>query len=339
MTVSELNSVVEAAGYRTCKVESIGKPEIQDLDGPSGLNDTNMSADTKSKWTSFPVETLLAQTWSKRTAYVYGLAVGNEASQTKVGGWYAPACNIHRNAFDGRNFEYYSEDPYLSGVMCSKTVQGATNNGLYCYVKHFAVNETENGRAGLYTWLTEQALRETYLKPFEIAVKKGGANAIMSSFNRLGATWTGGSYALLTDILRNEWGFRGSVVTDYSSGGDYMNVDQGIRAGNSIWLNGLRAASCKGHDDKTSPTAIKCARNSAHDVIYTYCNTIYRQSLYLNDSSTQDEEEFKVEIGSKEASGLNNSWIYYLIGGDIILLSGIGILSYFAFFKKRKPLS
>lgn len=338
MSVSELNSLIEGAGYRTYQVDSIGKPEIQDLDGPSGLNDTNMSADTKAKWTSFPVETLLAQTWSKRTAYVYGLAVGNEASQTSVGGWYAPACNIHRNAFDGRNFEYYSEDPYLSGMMCSKTVQGATNNGLYCYVKHFAVNETENGRSGLYTWLTEQTLRETYLKPFEIAVKKGGANAIMSSFNRLGATWTGGSYALLTEILRNEWGFNGSIVTDYSSGGDYMNVDQGLRAGNSIWLNGLRAVTCKGHDDKTSPTAIKCARNSAHDVIYTYCNTIYRQNLYLNDSESTDESEFKVEIGSKKASGLNNSWIYYLLGGDAVLLSGMGVLTYFAFFKKRKPI-
>ncbi|MFA6861205.1 MAG: glycoside hydrolase family 3 N-terminal domain-containing protein [Bacilli bacterium] len=336
ITTSELNTIIEGDGYRTPKVASIGKPEIQDLDGPSGLNDTNMSSDTKSKWTSFPVETLIAQTWSKRLAYIYGLAVGNEASATKVGGWYAPACNIHRNSFDGRNFEYYSEDPYLSGIMCAKTVSGAMNNGLYCYLKHFAVNETENGRSGLYTWLTEQSMREIYLKPFEIAVKKGKANAIMSSFNRVGATWTGGSYALLTEVLRNEWGFKGSVLTDYSTGGDYMNVDQGIRAGNDLWLNGLRSGSVSGHSDKTSATAISCARDCAHNMVYTYCNTVYNQNLYATGETNDEESQFKVEVGGKSASTPSHTWVYLLVAGDVVLVAGLGVLSFFAFFKKKK---
>ncbi len=334
MTVSELATLVESGGYRTAAVSSIGKPEIRDLDGPSGLNETNMSSDTKAKWTSFPVETVLAQTFSKRLSYIYGLALGKEAGATKVGGIYAPACNIHRSPFDGRNFEYYSEDPYLSGIMASKTVLGATNNGLYCYVKHFAVNETENQRSGLFTWLTEQSLREIYLRPFEITVKEGKANAIMSSFNRLGATWTGGSYALLTKILREEWGFKGTVVTDYSSGGSYMNPDQGLRAGNDMWLNGLRSDEIDGHKDKTSATALSVERKAAHNIIYTYCNTLAVQKKY-QENVGEDEKEFTTEIGAKEASKLNNSWVYYLVSFDILAVIGGVVLSFFAFFRKK----
>ena len=114
-------------------------------------------------------------------AYMFGLAVGNEGAESGVSGWYAPAVNIHRSAFGGRNYEYYSEDPVLSGIMGAETTTGALTNGMYCYVKHLAVNETETDRGGLYTWLTEQALREIYLKPFEIVVKDGHANAMMSS--------------------------------------------------------------------------------------------------------------------------------------------------------------
>lgn len=333
MSVSDLNLMVEGCGYRTPEIDSIGKPEFLDLDGPSGLNDTNMSSDTKAKWTSFPVETALAQSWNKNLAYTFGLAVGREAGETGVGGWYAPACNIHRSPYDGRNFEYYSEDPYQSGIFAAETIRGATNNGLYCYVKHFAVNETENGRSGLYTWLTEQSLREIYLKPFEIAVKKGSANAVMSSFNRLGATWTGGSYSLLTEVLRNEWGFRGTVLTDYSSGGDYMNVDQGLRAGNDTWLNGLRTNSVQGHDDKSSATALTCARRAAHDVIYTYCNTVYRQKRHAENPG---EDTIKVDVGGKTAATPSHSWVWILVAGDVVLFGGLLTWAYFAYFHKGK---
>lgn len=338
ISVSELNTLIEGSGYRTPKIDSIGKPEMTDLDGPSGLNDTNMTMATKSKWTSFPVETVLASTWSKKMSFLYGYCVGKEAASTNVAGWYAPACNLHRSPFDGRNFEYYSEDPLLSGVMCQETVQGASDNGLYCYVKHFAVNETENNRAQLYTWLNEQSLREVYLRPFEIAVKAGKANAIMSSFNRLGATWAGGNYALLTSVLREEWGFRGSVLTDYcSSATDYMNVDQGLRAGGDIWLNGLRASTMGGHYDKTSATAISTARQAAHNVLYTYCNTVYRQAHYQPDDFAKT---FATTVGGKAAGSASRAWLGWLIGGSVLYFLLLGGLACWVYIPRRKkPLS
>lgn len=335
ITVSELVTLVQGGGYRTAKIDSIGKPEVLDLDGPSGLNDTNMTAESKANWTSFPVETMIASAWSDRLAYVYGLAVGKEANETGVGGWYAPGANIHRSPFSGRNFEYYSEDPFLSGIMASSTVRGATNNGLYCYVKHFAVNDQENNRAGLYTWLTEQALREVYLRPFEMCVKLGNANAIMSAFNRIGATWVGGSYSLLTTILRDEWGFRGTVVTDYSNGGSYMNVDQGIRAGNDIWLNGSRANSLPGggYNDKTSATAVSCARDAAKNVIYTYLNTRYLQSNY---KPSDDELMFKTELTSSAAAKAAAYWIIGVVAFDVVVVAGLGVWIYFIFIRPKR---
>lgn len=336
ITRNELVGLVEGGGYRTAAIPSINKPEVTDLDGPSGLNDSNMTAaDKEAKgWTSFPVETVMGQTWNARLSYVYGLAVGNEAAKTQVGGWYAPAVNIHRSPFDGRNFEYYSEDAYLSGIMGAETVRGALNNGLYCYVKHFAVNETEYGRSGLYTWLTEQTLREIYLRPFEICVKEGKANAVMSSFNRIGATWAGGSYPLLTEVLRDEWGFRGSVVTDYSNGGTYMNVDQGIRAGNDLWLNGSRSPVLSaGMKDKTSATAVSCSREAAKNILYTYCNTRYLQSIY---EPSEDEERFKTELGSRAAGMATPYWLIGLIAIDIAVLAGLGVWVYFLYIRKPK---
>lgn len=328
LTVSELNNLVELAGYRTAEAKSIGKVEAIDLDGPSGLNQVNMSA-ADSRWNCYPVETVLASTWSARLSYTYGLAVGKEASVTSVSGWYAPAVNIHRSPFDGRNFEYYSEDPLLSGVMGAETTRGATANGLYCYVKHFAVNETETGRTGLYTWLDEQTLREIYLRPFEITVKEGGANAIMSSFNRLGAVWTGGNYSLLTRVLRNEWDFKGSVVTDWTTGGGYMNVDQGIRAGNDCWLSGMNYVT--GHDDKNSATAISCARQAAKNMLFTYCNTYY---IAVNHDSSQDK--FVAEKGLKETVKMFPYWVFGIVAIDLAAVAGVGVWLYFLVIKKPK---
>ena len=144
--------------------------------------------------------------------------------------------NIHRTPFSGRNGEYYSEDGLLSGRMAASVVTGAREKGVNTMVKHFAVNDQETDRDtnGLITWLSEQALREIYLKPFELVVKEGKSLGIMSSFNRIGTVWAGGSYELLTEILRNEWGFRGMVITDYANA--YMNPDQMIRAGGDMWL-------------------------------------------------------------------------------------------------------
>ena len=219
-------------------------------------------------------------------------------------------------------------------MMCAKTVEGATNNGLYCYVKHFAVNETENKREALVTWLNEQSLREIYTRSFEITVKEGGANAIMSAFNKVGATWSGGNYALLTGLLRNEWGFRGSVLTDYALEWemDFMDINQGIRAGNDMWLNGLRTNAIGTINNRNSATSISCAREATKNMLYTFCNTMYRESEYLKHPY---EKAPASELVSKQNDVINNNWIWILVALDSLTAVGIGIWVYFCWFHKK----
>lgn len=273
ITEDELFAVVAKGGYITREINSIGKPRMVDLDGPTGFNRHPHSTP---EFSGFPSAIVVAGTWNTDVAKLFGQVVGKEGYKANYGGWYAPGMNTHRSPFDGRNYEYFSEDPVIAGKIGASVVEGTAQEGIYSYIKHFALNETENQRNGLYTWISEQALREIYLKPFEISIKEGKASAIMSSYNRIGDTWTGGSYGLMTEILRNEWGFKGTAVTDYLDGSDsYKTVDQGIRAGNDIWLeNGNDASySAIGLRDTTSATAVACAREATKHVIYTYCNT------------------------------------------------------------------
>jgi len=337
VTVDELYGVIQGGGFRTKAVNSVGKPEHLDLDGPSGLNQEINAGGSSTPvfWTSFPIETAIAQTWNENISLRFGLTMGYEAYVTGVAGWYAPAANIHRSPFDGRNFEYYSEDPLLSGKMCAKTIEGATDNGLYCYLKHFVVNETENKREGLLTWLNEQSLREIYARSFEITVKEGGANAIMSAFNRLGATWCGGNYGLLTGVLRDEWGFRGSVLTDYALDWEmgFMDIDQGIRAGNDMWLNGLRSDSIGTIRDRGSATSVTAARKATKNMLYTFCNTMYRQSEYLKNPVKDAPASTLVGKTSPSAA---KTWIWIIVGVDAVAVIGLGIWVYFCYFHKKK---
>ena len=341
ITVDELYDAIQGGGFRTKEIKSIGKPEHLDLDGPSGLNqEVNAGATASSTfWTSFPVETAIAQTWNEDISYRFGLTIGYEAYATGVAGWYGPAANIHRSPFDGRNFEYYSEDPLLSGKMCAKTVEGAANNGLYAYVKHFAVNETENKREGLVTWLNEQTLREIYAKSFEITVKEGKASAMMSAFNRVGATWSGGNYALMSGLLRDEWGFRGSVITDYALEWEmaFMDINQGISAGNDMWLNGLRTNTIGTISDRYSATNVTYARRATKNILYTFCNTMYRQSEFIKENNLNPIDNAPVaELVGKQYRGAPKTWIWILVGLDSLTVIGIGVWIYFCYFHKKK---
>lgn len=319
MSVTEMKQLVEEGGYKTAKIDSIGKPLCFDFDGPSGLNTNNSSVATTS-WTTFPSETTIASSWNGWISYVFGLAVGKEASSSTVSGWYAPAVNIHRSPFGGRNYEYYSEDSYLTGVMGTETVRGAMTNGLYCYVKHFIANETETDRGGLYTWLTEQALREIYLKPFETCVKDGKANALMTSFNNLGAIWTGGNKALMTDVLRTEWGFKGSAVTDYADGTSegWMNYNQGLRAGNDLWLSGVYPHGIYMDIATSSNTDIYYLRKACKNILYTYCNTYY----YAQNTAI-DTDRFLAEVGYKGAQEQFPYWLFGLVTIDLAVIGGL----------------
>lgn len=314
VTLNEAIKLVEYGGYQTLAVASVGKTLVTDLDGPQGLNTQNVST-TKFQAAAYPSSTCLAQTFNKELAYKVGASVGAESRELGVSGWYAPGVNIHRSPYSGRNFEYYSEDPLLSGLIGGAVVKGAGDAGLYCYVKHFAVNDVETRRSvnGLYTWVNEQAAREIYLKPFEIIVKKAETKAMMSAFNRIGATWTGGSYALLTEILRGEWGFNGTVLTDYyiSTAYGYMNIDQGLRAGNDCWLTGVDTLATAPY--AKSKTAQWNLRRATKNILYTYAN-----------------------YDTIEAVLPPPVWWAYIALIDLALLSGAAVYVYFSFFRKPK---
>lgn len=223
--------------------------------------------------TNFPATVILAASWNKDLAYRFGEMMGKQADELETSGWYAPAMNIHRSAFAGRNFEYYSEDPVLSGYVAANTVAGAMEHGVYSYIKHFVVNDQEVNRLGqLFTWCSEQSLREIYLRPFEIAVKQGKANAVMSSMNNLGDVATSNCPELLNTVLRDEWGFRGMVVTDMFTTAGYLDADREIRAGNDLMLKNTDVV-LNFVTDTESATSIKAMRTATHNILYTVANS------------------------------------------------------------------
>ena len=269
LTVSDMDSMIAYGGYSTTEVASVGKVATTDCDGPASINNNF----TGKSSIGFPGSVLISSTWNTDCSYAFGDDIGKMADEMDVSGWYAPAMNNHRSAFSGRNFEYFSEDGVLAGYMAAGAVEGAASHGVYAYIKHFAFNDQESGRnSEICTWSTEQALREIYLKPFEICVKQGNAMAVMSSFNYIGAKWAGADYGLQTEVLRNEWGFRGFVLTDYYGVYAYMDADQAIRGGTDMCLSPMDTAT--NHlTDTTSATSIKAARQSCKNIMYTIVNS------------------------------------------------------------------
>ena len=222
--------------------EDLGVASMFLSDGPHGIRKQAAAADhlglnASVPATCFPTAAAMANGWNEALGELMGKALGAEAKAQNVNVLLGPGTCMKRNPRCGRNFEYFSEDPYLAGKMSAAYIRGIQENGTSACIKHFACNNQEERRMVSDSVLDERTLREIYLTAFEIAVKDGEANAIMSASNNIGATWAGGNKALLTDILRNEWGFRGTVITDWSTGDVLMPPDQGIRAGNDIWLN------------------------------------------------------------------------------------------------------
>lgn len=247
LTVDEMITLITDCGYETEAIERLGIPATSDNDGPSCIKGEGGLLYSQCGL-AFPVATVLACTWNDELAEEFGEIIGEEGNQLGTHVWYAPGCNIHRSPQGGRNNEYYSEDPLISGKMSAAVTRGVQSKGIVVTVKHFAANEQETNRQsnGLYTWLNEQSLREIYLEPFEISVKEGGAKGIMSAYNRIGAQWCGGSKALITDLLRTEWGFDGFVITDASidlTGEGYLDPVLAVYARNSGILTMLYVVS------------------------------------------------------------------------------------------------
>ena len=267
LTFDDMDNFIANGGYGTQAVKSVGKIQLTDADGPASLNNNFTGVGS----IGFPASTAFACTWNKDLAKQFGEMIGEMAHDMHVAGWYAPAMNIHRNAFSGRTFEYFSEDSLLSGVMASSEISGAKSKGVYSFMKHFALNDQETKRTEmLCTWTNEQAMREIYLKPFEMSVKEGGAQAVMSSFNYIGNTYAGADSALLQTVLRGEWGFKGFVLTDYFGGYGYQNADQEVRAGNDSMLATTKITN---HITDKSATSVKAMRQAAHNILYTAANS------------------------------------------------------------------
>lgn len=267
LTFDDMDNLIANGGYGTQAVKSVGKIQLTDADGPASLNNNFTGVGS----IGFPASTAFACTWNKDLAKQFGEMIGDMAHDMHVAGWYAPAMNIHRNAFSGRTFEYFSEDSLLSGVMASSEISGAKSKGVYSFMKHFALNDQETKRTEmLCTWTNEQAMREIYLKPFEMSVKEGGAQAVMSSFNYIGNTYAGADSALLQTVLRGEWGFKGFILTDYFGGYGYQNADQEVRAGNDSMLATTKITN---HITDKSATSVKAMRQAAHNILYTAANS------------------------------------------------------------------
>ena len=289
----DYQQIITKSGYGTIPLESVGKPLGRDADAANGLafSGTNMF---------FPSNVILAQTWNISLSEKFGQMIGNDAIVGGATGWYAPSMNIHRTPFGGRNWEYYSEDGFLSGYVAAASVKGAASKGMYTYIKHYALNDQENhrgdtkGQFGLCTWSNEQAIREIYLKPFELSMKAGditlnyiktdkngnlvnatkeirACQALMTAFNRIGYTWTGGSYPLITGILRNEWGFNGFIITDNANTGVFMGAAQMIEAGADAKLANIEVIEYK--FDKNSITDYHYGRQAMHHMLYTIANS------------------------------------------------------------------
>lgn len=249
-------------------ISSIGKYKPFEADGPTQIGSFN----TARHGTGFPMPTVIAQTWNVDLAEAFGSQVALEAANLGFDGWYAPGINMHRSPFGGRNYEYYSEDVTLSAEFCVRAVNASLDRGVYVYIKHFVNYDQDANRDSLYTWLTEQNLRETYLKPFEKAVK-AGATGLMSSYNRLGAVWTGGSRALNTSVLRNEWQFNGALLTDFCDHSEYVNADQFLLAGGDQVLYSFGSSvSLKGNLQSAEYTT--AMRRAAKDSVYIWLNAL-----------------------------------------------------------------
>lgn len=269
LTVEELKNLVADGTYHAVVTKSINLPYVIDTDGPSGIN----SFFTGNRGTAFPAPVMLAATWNVELADAVGTKIAQELTDFGMTGWYGPGMNIHRTAFSGRNFEYYSEDGLLSGKMAASEVRGARELGIITYIKHFALNDSETDRAkGICTWSTEQAVREIYLKPFELAVKEGGSNGIMNSKNAIGTKWVGANEELMVNVLKKEWGFVGCVMTDAldTVSKYYQDPNEAVRAGTDKMLSASIDESYW-YDESTG--TVTALRNEAHNYLYALANS------------------------------------------------------------------
>ena len=313
LTVDEMANMIAMAGYQTAAMDSVGKVATLDFDGPAAINNNFTGVGS----IGFPIEVVVASTWNKELAQAWGECMGKISQEMGAEGWYAPGMNTHRTAFGARNYEYFSEDGVLAGNMGAKAVEGARKYGVYSYIKHFALYE---GNAKMVSvWSNEQAIREIYLKPFEISVKQGGANAVMVSWSFLGDKWTGECSNLINTVLREEWGFRGMALTDFfrNNGHGFMNADAALANGVDVMLS-----TFNGEENNVAnpehPTSVLQMRNACKNVMYTVV------SSWAYDG---EHEETGMENWKKAGIGIDIVIVLFMAGMEVLVIKG---------YKKRK---
>ena len=313
LTVDEMANMIAMAGYQTAAMDSVGKVATLDFDGPAAINNNFTGVGS----IGFPIEVVVASTWNKGLAQAWGECMGKISQEMGAEGWYAPGMNTHRTAFGARNYEYFSEDGVLAGNMGANAVEGARKYGVYSYIKHFALYE---GNAKMVSvWSNEQAIREIYLKPFEISVKQGGANAVMVSWSFLGDKWTGECSNLMNTVLRDEWGFRGMALTDFfrNNGHGFMNADAALANGVDAMLS-----TFNGEENNVAnpehPTSVLQMRNACKNVMYTVV------SSWAYDG---EHEETGMENWKKAGIGIDIVIALFMAGMEVLVIRG---------YKKRK---
>ena len=313
LTVDEMANMIAMAGYQTAAMDSVGKVATLDFDGPAAINNNFTGVGS----IGFPIEVVVASTWNKELAQAWGECMGKISQEMGAEGWYAPGMNTHRTAFGARNYEYFSEDGVLAGNMGANAVEGARKYGVYSYIKHFALYE---GNAKMVSvWSNEQAIREIYLKPFEISVKQGGANAVMVSWSFLGDKWTGECSNLMNTVLRDEWGFRGMALTDFfrNNGHGFMNADAALANGVDAMLS-----TFNGEENNVAnpehPTSVLQMRNACKNVMYTVV------SSWAYDG---EHEETGMENWKKAGIGIDIVIALFMTGMEVLVIRG---------YKKRK---
>ena len=268
LTVDEMSDMIALSGYQTPAIPSIGKVQNVDSDGPAAINNNFTGAGS----IGYPIEVVIACTWSHELAESWGEMMGKMSKEMNGTGWYAPGMNTHRSAFTARNYEYFSEDGVLAGYMAADAVRGAHSQGVYSTIKHYVMYDC-NGKM-VCAWSTEQAMREIYFKPFEIAIKEGGADAAMASWAFIGNKWVGEMKSVMQTILRDEWGFRGFVVSDFfrNNGHGFMNADMALANGVDAMLSTF-AGGPNQVTDKTAASNVQYMRTATHNILYTTANS------------------------------------------------------------------
>ena len=295
LTVEEMSDMIALSGYQTGAIKSIGKVQNVDCDGPAAINHNFTGAGS----IGFPVEVVITCTWSKELAALWGENMAQMAKEVGATGWYAPGMNTHRSAFTARNYEYFSEDGVLAGKIAASAVAAANDKGVYSTIKHFAMYDS-NGKM-VSAWSTEQAMREIYLKPFEISVKEGGATGVMAAWSFIGNKWVGELGTLMNTVLRDEWGFRGFVVSDFfrNNGHGFMNADMALANGVDAMLS-TYAGGPNQVTDMTAASNVKYMRQASKNILYTTANSW----IYDEEHQQKNTETWKFMIYGVDAAAV-----------------------------------